>query len=105
MSQAVLDGCVGVAVREVGRLLLKGKSQPLQVFTPIATLDADACAPSAEYDAAMAKLRPGSTQDLQGARVLFEQLAQQYPKDPLVTLHMQRLQQDAADDLIVMADK
>mgnify|MGYP000846086710 FL=1 len=105
VSQAVLDGCVGVAVREVGRLLLKGKSQPLQVFTLIAALDVDACAPSADYDAAMFKLRPGSTQDLQGARVLFEQLALQYPKDPLVTLHVQRLQQDAADDLIVMADK
>jgi adenylate cyclase len=105
VSQAVLDGCQGVAVREVGRLLLKGKSQPLQVFAPVATLDVQTCAPSVDYDAAMVKLRPGPAQDLHGARAVFEQLALKHPNDPLVALHVQRLCLDAADDLIVMADK
>jgi hypothetical protein len=53
----------------------------------------------------MVKLRPGPAQDLHGARAVFEQLALKHPNDPLVALHVQRLCLDAADDLIVMADK
>jgi hypothetical protein len=37
--------------------------------------------------------------------VAFEWLARQYPNDPLVALHLQRLCQGATDELIVMADK
>ncbi len=37
--QAILDGCTGVPVRAVGRLLLKGKTHPLQAFEPLAATD------------------------------------------------------------------
>nr|WP_295787171.1 adenylate/guanylate cyclase domain-containing protein [Rhodoferax sp.] len=105
VSQALLDGCSGVAVRTVGRVLLKGKNQALQVFAPEATLDAARCAPAADYAAAMQCLLPGAAHDPARALALFERLALQYPQDPLVDLQLQRLRQGATDDLIVMADK
>ena len=105
VSQAILDGCTGFDVRAVGRLVLKGKSLPLQVFTPNATLEATACAASVDYNRAMGLLQPGTAHDVQAARVQFEALAQRYPNDPLLTLHLKRLRQGATDDLIVMAEK
>jgi len=105
VSQAILDGCVGFDVRAVGRLLLKGKSQPLQVFTPNATLEGPACASPEEYAAALRLLKPGPAQDAPAARVQFEALALRYPHDPLLALHLKRLREGATDDLIVMADK
>lgn len=105
VSQAVLDGCVGIPARAVGRMLLKGKSQPLQVYAPAATLNTAACAPLADYAAAMALVQSGLAHDVIAARAAFEQLAGRYPSDPLVALHLQRLCQGATDDLMVMADK
>jgi adenylate cyclase len=105
VSQAILDGCVGFDVRAVGRLLLKGKSQPLQVFTPNAALEAAACAAPEDYALAMRLLKPGPAQDAPAARVQFEALALRYPHDPLLALHLKRLREGATDDLIVMADK
>lgn len=105
VSAAVLDGCAGVAVRAVGRLVLKGKSLPLEVFAPIASLDATVCAPADPYDAAMRLLEPGAGRDAAAARERFEALARAYPGDPLVALHAGRLRKGAPDDLIVMADK
>jgi adenylate cyclase len=105
VSQSILDGCSGAAVRTVGRLVLKGKSQPLQVYTPDATLDAPKCAASADYDAAIRLLQPGPAHEPQKALAQFEALARRYPQDPLVALHLKRLHQGATDDLMVMAEK
>lgn len=105
VSQAVLDGCTGVPTRAVGRLVLKGKTQALPVATPVATLDTEACAAPADYDAALQWLRPGPAHDAGAARVQFEALALRHPHDPLVALHVQRLREGATDDVIVMAEK
>lgn len=105
VSQAVLDGCTGVSTRAIGQLVLKGKTQALQVATPLAALDAADCAAPADYDAALQLLRPGSAHDPRAARTLFEALAQRHPDDPLVALHLQRLCEGATDDVIVMVEK
>jgi adenylate cyclase len=105
VSQATLDGCSGVAARLVGRILLKGKSQPLQVYTPSATLDAPACADPGDYAQALALLQPGAAHDAKRAQNLLQTLARQHPGDPLVALHLQRLREGASDDLIVLHDK
>lgn len=105
VSQAVLDGCMGVPTRAVGQLVLKGKTQALQVATPWAALDAANCAAPADYDAALQLLRRGSMQDADAARVRLEALALRHPQDPLVALHLQRLREGATDDVIVMAQK
>jgi adenylate cyclase len=105
VSQAILDGCSGVAVRNVGRLVLKGKRLPLQVYTPEATLDAAACATPQDYALAMRLLQPGPAHDAQAAHAQFEALALRHTSDPLLVLHLKRLRQGACDDLIVMAEK
>lgn len=107
VSATLLQGCQGVAVRAVGRVLLKGKSQPLAVFAPEATLDSSHCAPAADYAAAMACLLAVDSHANNPALALqrLEALALAHPHDPLVALHMQRLRQGAVDDLVVMVDK
>jgi len=105
VSQAILDGCTDVPVRRVGQLVLKGKSKPLLVFEPLATLNAANCAAPADYDAAMRLLQPGEMHHPTLACEYFEALAERHPDDPLVALHLRRLRQGAADDLIVMAEK
>lgn len=105
VSQAIVDGCTGVPVRAVGRLLLKGKTHPLQAYEPLAATDPLACADPAEYAAAMHLMQPGQVRQPWLARAAFETLAARHPHDPLVALHMERLRQGETDDLIVLADK
>jgi len=105
VSQAVLDGCTGVPVRRVGQLVLKGKSQSLLVYEPIATTDSAACAAPADYDAAMRLLQQGEAHQSERALESFEMLAKRHPQDPLVLLHLKRLRAGATDDYIVMSEK
>jgi adenylate cyclase len=102
VSQAIVDGCPGLLARCVGRLVLKGKSQPLQVYEPLATTDASHCAAPADYAAAMQLLQSGAAQ---AALAAFEGLVASHPQDPLVALHLDRLRRGATDDLIVMSEK
>ncbi len=107
LSQAIVDGCPDVPVRAVGRLVLKGKSHPLQVYEPLAATNPAECATPAEYDAAMRLLQPGSGESEGPAMALasFEALFKRYPKDPLVLLHLRQLREGGTDDLITMAEK
>lgn len=105
VSHAILEGCTDVPVRRVGQLVLKGKSKPLLVFEPLATTNAANCAAPADYDAAMRLLQPGEMHHPTLACEYFEALAERHPHDPLVALHLRRLREGAADDLIVMAEK
>jgi adenylate cyclase len=101
VSQAIVDGCPGAPVRVVGRLVLKGRSQPLRTYEPLAVMDAAQCASAADYAAAMKLLECGDA----AASAAFERLAVSHPHDPLVQLHRRRLQEGASDDLIVMSEK
>jgi adenylate cyclase len=105
VSQATLAGCAGVPVRPIGRVLLKGKSLPVQVFEPLATLDPHSYADADAYASAMHLLQSGEADNLQAARAAFEVLATRYPYDSLLALQLQRLRQGANSDLIVLQDK
>ncbi len=102
VSQAIADGCSGVPMRLIGRLLLQGKSHALDAYEPLASTDPACCAATAEYSEAMRLLQSGQAR---AAQTQFEALAQSAPQDPLVQLHLQRLRQGAEDDLIVMGTK
>jgi adenylate cyclase len=103
VSENTLSGCTGVVTRPVGRLVLKGKTEPLMVFQPIHNGLEVPGAPleDPEYAAAYALL----SQDQAAARTAFDQLALERPEDPLVKLHLQRLQENQTGDLIVMSEK
>lgn len=107
MSEAVYVGCTGVEARPVGRLVLKGKKQPLMVYEPVVDGDEKTRAPLAEYKEAYALL---AAQRLNGLDVTdglhaFTMLAATYPQDPLVRLHIDRLQRGESGDEVVMVDK
>ena len=101
VSEATLSGCSGVAVRPVGRLVLKGKSESLMVFEPLATANGKSLTQDAEYEAAFKLLQDNAAP----AREAFELLAQARPDDPLVALHLARLRAGGRGDLIVMDEK
>ena len=103
VSEATLSGCSGVATRPVGRLVLKGKSKPLMVFQPMHDgLEVPGAAlEDPQYAAAYVLL----AQDPGAALLALRDLAATRPADPLVKLHLQRLENGESGDLIVMTEK
>ena len=105
VSDAVLwaDEVPPVPMRPVGRLLLKGKTQPLRVLHPWhdgleRPVDAAVRAAYAQAYAHMAAERPE-------ALAAFEALATTAPDDPLVALHLARLRRGETGDLVVLEEK
>ncbi len=70
--------------RPVGVLMLKGKTDPVEVFEP---LPADDGANLEAYSGAYRSMAAGDA----GAAAAFEALAEQTPDDPVVKLHLGRL--------------
>ena len=97
VSEVTLAGCPDALVRPVGRLVLKGKSKPLMVFEPLI----DAGGPDRAYEAAFKAMRDEDPDAL----AAFRALAEQRPDDPLVKLHIKRLESGQSGDLIVMSEK
>lgn len=100
VSAATLEGCPEVTARPVARLVLKGKSQSLEVWEPLAA-QAPGCAPLEDYLAAYRAM-----ESLQAdALVTWVALAQRYAHDPLVALHWQRLQRGESGVQVVLDEK
>jgi len=95
----------GVALpelRPIGRLVLKGKTEPVQAYEPLPAGD-PRLANVSEYISAYEAMAAG-----QGAQALqaFAHLAENASTDGLVAYHKERLSADgAATDLIVMEEK
>ena len=109
LSATTLAGCApGTLTRPVGRLLLKGKRKALMVYEPLPPDHPDTYAPNAEYLSAY-KLMVGNDDNLVDRRTAaldaFRGLAERFPNDPLVVLHLGRLENDLHDDLIVLHEK
>jgi adenylate cyclase len=101
VSEATLAGCSGVAVRPVGRLVLKGKSKALMVFEPLAASGGNELTQDVAYEAAFRRMHEQHPDALES----FEQLSRERPDDPLVALHLARLRAGAQGDVIVMDEK
>lgn len=104
VSETCLAGCTGILARPVGRLVLKGKQQALQVYEPVAAPDESVKSRFAAYAAAYALLVEDD-QPVEATEAAFADLHVRYPDDPLVALHLQRLRTGERGDLIVMAEK
>lgn len=100
VSEATLSGCTDLPVRPAGRLLLKGKSQPLMVYEPLILSSGLEC-DTESYLAAYELMRTGQLSALSA----FESLYAKQPDDPLTVLHLERLRAGAKDDLIVLKEK
>ena len=95
VSSETLAGCGDVAVRPIGRLVLKGKEHPLMTY--------EVCRDGRDeaYDAAYNLIR---TED-ERALNAFQSLAEERPDDPLVHFHLGRLERGENNDLVVMETK
>lgn len=103
LSEATRSGCPeNTLVRPIGKLVLKGKTQALQVYEPISPARAAHYAPLEKYLAAYRLMVPGEEALASQA---FATLAKEFPNDPLITLHLKRLLEGSNDDLIVMNEK
>jgi adenylate cyclase len=103
VSEATLSGCPDAPARPVGSLILKGKTQALMVYEPIAPAGSGGQGPERDsaYEQAFAALQRGDG----GAREAFERLAAARPQDPLVRLHLNRLQAGEKGAVIALAEK
>ncbi len=80
--------------------MLKGKTESVEVFEPIAEEVAGA-PETAEYSRAFELLKSGVTE----ARAAFSGLAEKYPDDGLIRFHAKRLTAGETTSLIVMEEK
>lgn len=101
ISEATLSGCPGTRVRPVGRLVLKGKTEPLMVYEPLLAGDTEVASADGEYEAAYALL----DRDDDAAEQAFARLAEERPKDGLVAFHLARLRRGEHGDTIVFSEK
>lgn len=101
ISAAILEGCAATPVRPVGRLILKGKTDMIEVFEPLLPELEAGYAPLDGYLAAFAAMQACSG----SALALFERLLADNPGDPLVKLHRNRLLAGERGELIVMQGK
>jgi adenylate cyclase len=101
VSETTLSGCPEAQARPVGRLLLKGKSQALQVFEPLDCARLRKYAPLEEYRAAYRLM----ANEVPTAAAAFRDLAMHYPDDPLAALHHHRLAVGYRGDLVVLTEK
>ncbi|MEZ5669563.1 MAG: adenylate/guanylate cyclase domain-containing protein [Alphaproteobacteria bacterium] len=85
VSQQTVDRCRDLAFRPIGRIVLRGVTEPITVFSPAGF------AGEAESAAYMEAYRLLET-DPEAAAPAFAALAADNPDDPLVRLHSRRLQ-------------
>jgi adenylate cyclase len=87
VSGEVTRGVPGFEGRPVGGLVLKGKTETIEAFEPLAALADGACPPE-EYRAAFDVLAAREP----GARDRFAALHERFPGDGLVAFHLARLE-------------
>ena len=101
VSEATLFGCAGVEVRPVGRLVLKGKTEPLMVYQPRFSSQIELPSPDEDYAHAFAQM----AQHHPDALATFTKLARLRQADPLVQFHLNRLNSGQVGDVIVFTSK
>ncbi len=100
VSETTASLCSGIHFRPVATLILRGKSQELKTFMPVTEAGADRNLIE-RYEKAYAALE----QDDPESDRLFEALAAQYPDDPLVKLHADRIEAGERGTTLVIRKK
>lgn len=98
MSREVAECCPDIRTRPIGRVVLKGKSEPLDLVTPCIDMDQQAYE---HYMEAFAAIEI----DRAVARDTMERLLRSYPEDGLIEYQVKRLRSAANDDVIVLEEK
>ncbi len=100
ISGATAQRCQNFIGRPVAKLVLKGKTEGTETFEPLT--EAEMESPMVQgYLAAYHLMAAGAPE----ASEAFASLAAEFPGDPLITFHHQRLLNDETGDTVVMAEK
>ena len=100
MSGATADGAAAQPRRPIGRIVLKGKTEPIRVYQPVSAREAESDFIKA-YLAAYELMDRGDPAALEA----FRDLARANPEDGPTRLHLDRLEAGEASSLVVMHDK
>ncbi|HEY6130534.1 MAG TPA: hypothetical protein VIV27_00880, partial [Halioglobus sp.] len=100
ISGSTVAQCPNHFFNPIGSLILKGKTEAIDAFEPI-TEEAASKPLTVRYRAAFALLTRGDPE----AAASFEELKSDYPHDPLVTLHYDRIKAGIVSSTIVLAEK
>lgn len=92
--------CPNHYFRPIGALVLKGKTEAIEAFEPITESEGET-ARIVRYRAAFETLQGEDPQ----AKELFSMLRADYPEDPLVNLHYDRIMAGTVSATIVLAEK
>mgnify|MGYP003598094240 CR=1 FL=1 len=102
--QAVIEGCVNVPRRPIGRLLLKGKHEPVMAWEPFPTAW-DGALRDPAYEAAYASAWAMLGENDAAAQAAFAELAARHPDDGLAVFHATRLARGERGTLVVLDEK
>lgn len=94
VAGATRERVEGAALRPAARLLVRGHAAPVDVFTTLPDGAADAHAEA--WSAAYVAIATGAPE----ARAMLATLDASWPNDPLVTLHLKRIDAGARDAVI-----
>lgn len=100
VSAATVAACPGFRGRPIGALMLKGKTEPVEAFEPLAGVQADAPA-TAAYLAAFELLRAEDP----AAEAAFAALLEADPEDGLAAFHLDRLRRGERGATILLKRK
>ena len=92
IGDTTVAGCTKFQFRPVAELLLKGKTETIEVFEPVTAAEAADPKMTAYLDTYGHMRREGD-----GAAAAFAELAARYPDDPLIALHARRLTASAQE--------
>lgn len=100
VTEESVAACPNLKFRPIGDVVLKGKTKPVGLFSPVSEADA-ATNVTADYMAAYELLRAENPQGIDA----FKALAATYPDDAIIAYHGRRIAAGATSTLIVLEDK
>ena len=95
----VVERCPGLPFRQIGDIVLKGKTTASALYSPVATTDDPKLIQ--QYGDAYLLL----TAENPDARAAFQDIATAFPADPIVQFHIDRIEQNIISARVVMNDK
>jgi hypothetical protein len=98
-TEDAVERCPNLKFRQIGDIVLKGKTTPTALFSPIAETEDSALIEG--YGAAYALL----TSEVAGAEAAFRDLARAFPSDPIIQFHIGRMDKGIVSARVVMDDK
>lgn len=100
VTEDTVSECPNLKFRPIGDVVLKGKTKPVGLFSPVSEVQA-ATNLVDDYMHAYALLKANDSRGIEE----FKALAERYPDDEIISYHCRRVEGGATSTLIVLEDK